>query len=216
MLEKAHRSTRRFEKNVDRAIAIHQSKLDEGFVSLPPEQGKLVIIPSRGTTVNSRYSASEQIRVFGAEAEQIAASPFANQYAASEVMPAFTSMDVSFALADPEVAGLVLIGHGTIAAFRLHQDKYMNWHDTARQTRQLKLGHFVQRMCGEFRLHDSLPMGTFAVADQRHVLAAVGVPVDDKYPDESLFRPVYTEPVNDAQSIFALRDQYWTGELSPR
>ncbi len=214
MLKKAHRSSQRFQKYVEKNVASHQKKLNDAYFSLPPEQGKLVIVRSLGVTANSVYSSREQIRIFHEEADRVAVSDFAAQYAEAEVAPAATSMDVGFALADPEVAGIVLIGHGTISAFRLHQDKYLNWHDTAKATRQLKLGHFVQRMCGQFRLQDSLPMGTFAVADQRKIIAAVGVPVDDKYPDESLFCPVYDSAVNNTEAILALRDQHWIGDTT--
>ena len=211
MSERVHRSERRFHAHLRRAISDHQKKLDEGSFSLSPEEGKLAVLASWGTTTNSEYSAKEQIRIFRTEAERVAASPLAAAYAAAEVVQVAGKMDVDFVLADPEVAGMVLVGHGNIAELRLHHDKHMIWWETARATRQLKLGHFVQRMCGHFETSDSLPMGTFAVADQRNIVAALGVPIDDKYPDESLFRTVYDESMNDAESILAVRNQYWNG-----
>jgi len=210
MSERVHRSERRFHAHLRRAVAEHQKKIDEGSFSLSPEMGKLAVIASWGTAKNSQYSAKEQIRIFRTEAERVASSPLADAYAEAEVVQVASKMDVNFVLADPEVAGVVLVGHGNIAELRLHYDKHMNWWETAHATRQLKLGHFVQRMCGHFETADSLPMGTFAVADQRNIIAALGTPLDDKYPDESLFRPVYAESLNDAESILALRDEYWT------
>lgn len=210
LLNKPSRSHRRFEKNLDARIGTHQKKLDNGLLSLAPHEGKLAILPSRGTTAVNSYSPTEQIRIFREEAETIADSEFAKQYDTTEVMPAVNKLDVDMALADFEVSGVVLIGHGTIAALRLHQDKYMNWYDASRATKQLKLGHFVQRMCGGFGIYESVPLGTFVVADQRNVLAAVGMAVDDLHPDDSLFAPVFDKPVNSFDDIVALRDKHYT------
>jgi hypothetical protein len=69
MLHDRHvRSERRFEKHIDKAIIAHQKKLDQGKFSLPPSEGKLAIIASRGTTANSMYSPEEQVKIFHDEA----------------------------------------------------------------------------------------------------------------------------------------------------
>lgn len=217
MLHDKHvRSERRFEKHVDKAIIAHQKKLDQGIFSLPPDEGKLAIIASRGTTTNSMYSPDEQVKIFHDEAERVQYSEIAEQYDETEVYSAVNNLDIEFALGDREIAGMILIGHGTIAALRLHQDKFINWLEVSRSAKELKLGHFVQRMCGNYRISTSVPLGTFAVADQRNVIASLGAPIDDKYPDETLFQPVYNVPVNDATAMLELRDTYMPDHETPQ
>lgn len=206
MLSKLSNSTKRFEQQVAKAVDRHDMLLSEGWVSHVPVDGRLAILHSYGVTQNSRYSADEQKEVFKAEAHAVAASELADGYKDVEIRPLATGMDMDFAIQDRYVAGIVLVGHGTIAAIRMAQDHYYNWKDAERVVRQLKLGHFVQRTCGSLSVKQSLPLGTFVVADQRSIIAPPGVPIDDKYPDESLFQPIYSRETNTAADILALRD----------
>jgi hypothetical protein len=208
MFGKLSDSEKRFDRQLRKAVARHDYLLSNGKVSLLPEEGRLAILHSYGTTVNSEYSAEEQKEIFKSEAERISFSEIASLYGDVEVLPLVNKFDMDFAIQDANVAGIVLVGHGTLASVRMHQDEHYDWHDAERSTRQLKLGHFVQRTCGFLKREKSVPLGTFVVADQRKVIAPPGVGIDDKYPDESLFQSIYPAEVNDAETILALRDMY--------
>lgn len=202
-------SEKRFLKQLEKAESRYATALELGRFSLPIAEGKLAIMHSFGTTIDSVYSPEEQKRIFRDEAEMVAASDLASQYADTQVLPVANSLDMDFALMDQEVAGMVLIGHGTIAAFRMNEGKYYNWQNAERASRELKLGHFVQRTCGRFTVPQPVPLGTFIIADRRKCIAPVGIAIDDANPNEDLFTPVYdTEHVGTAE-ILALRDKYY-------
>ncbi len=207
-------SEKRFLKQLEKAEARHAMPLELGRFSLPIAEGKLAIMHSFGTTINSDYSPEEQKRIFKEEAEMVAASSFAAQYADTQVLPVASGIDMDFALMDQEVAGMVLVGHGTIAAFRMNEGKYYNWQNAERASKELKLGHFVQRTCGRFTVPQPVPLGTFVVADRRNCIAPVGIAIDDANPNEDLFTPVYETEYVDTADILALRDKFYTPETT--
>lgn len=203
------RSEKRFARKLEKATAHHEKLLEMERFSLPIDQGKLAIMHSYGTTVNSEFSADEQKRIFREEAEEVAAGDWAAQYADVSVHPVASNLDMDLALMDREVAGVVLVGHGTIAAYRMLAGEYYNWESATRAVRELKLGHFVQRTCGEFRVPRSVPLGTFVVADRRNLIAPVGVAIDDANPEESVFTQVYPTDQVRAEDIIELRNKYY-------
>ncbi|MBC7512068.1 hypothetical protein H7142_00190 [Candidatus Saccharibacteria bacterium] len=202
-------SEKRFHKQLEKAEVRHAAALELGRVSLPIAEGKLAIMHSFGTTINSQYSPEDQKRIFKQEAEMVAASEFASQYADTQILPVANGMDMDFMLMDREVAGMVLVGHGTIAAFRMNEGKYYNWQNAERASKELKLGHFVQRTCGQFTVPQPVPLGTFVVADRRNCIAPVGIPIDDANPDESLFTAVYENEHVGAADILVLREKFY-------
>lgn len=186
----------------------------DGMFSAPVEQGKLAVVHSLGVTQDSDYTADQQKAIFKAEAEVVAEHRFASQYKTTEVYPVATSYDMNLILEDDEVAGMILIGHGTIAALRLVDDNYYNWRNAERATRELKLGHFIQRTCGHFAVPQSVPLGTYVAADRRKLIAPVGIKIDDKHPDESVFTQVYDTEQVTADDVLALRDNYHRSKIT--
>ena len=186
----------------------------DGMFSAPVEQGKLAVVHSLGVTQDSDYAADQQKAIFKAEAEAVAEQQFAAQYGSREVYPVATPYDMNLILEDSEVAGVILIGHGTIAALRLADDKYYNWRNAERATRELKLGHFIQRTCGQFAVSQSVPLGTYVAADRRKLIAPVGLKIDDKHPDEDAFTQVYDTEQVTAQDVIALRDNYYRSKIT--
>jgi hypothetical protein len=113
-------------------------------------------------------------------------------------------MDIS----DPEVSDLVLIGHGHIGDLGTDEGNHFSAFDVAKSAKYLKQGKIEQRICGHFRTPFSVPLGTFALADQRNLIAPLGYKIDDINPDESLFVAVYEQAQNSADDIRTLIDAY--------
>jgi len=199
---------KRFRKDLLRAATKYNAFHDACEYSKTPELGKLAIVASQGTTTNSNLDPKKQVKVFLDEAEELLSSDLAAQYSSAEVHQVASNIDLSLILQDSDIAGIVLIGHGTIAALRLRNDKYFNWQDVSRASTHLKLGHFVQRMCGFYRVDSSAPLGTFVMADQRKVYAALGEAVEDINPPEESFISVFSEPKNSTEGIIDLRNRF--------
>lgn len=199
---------KRFRKELQKANDKHDSLLQAGKISVAPEFGKLAIVASQGTTCDSDFSQNRQVAIFSEEAETLKYGEIASGYSGAEVFHAATATDVKLVLLDSEIAGVILVGHGSISALRLKNDRHFDWHDASRTSNHLKQGHFVQRMCGSYALYNSAPLGTFIVTDQTNITAAIGEAIDDVDPDEESFVRIYSNAKNSVDDIIALRDHY--------
>ena len=201
--KKQARSYRRFSARLERAVEDHQRKLDNHKVSVAPEAGKLVIILSTAFNEAGNITREQQRHAFIEEAEWLE-QKHSGAYNEVVIKKKMYASDFAMDLADAEVAGIVLIGHGNIGDIWTDgkgRSGHFGAFNVAKHARYLKQGRFEQRVCGHFRDHQSVPFGTFAVADQRNLIAPVGIEIDDINPDEALFRPVYDKPVNSADDI---------------
>lgn len=184
--------------------------------SLTPELGQLAIVVSTATAFDTGEGTTrdEQKKIFQAEADVVYESDLVKQYDDAQITRTAHREDIKRKLQDPDIAGMVLIGHGDIGSFWLDGGgERLRWHDVAKAAGCLKLGHFVQRMCGHYPRDISktpftdiptLPLGTFAVVDQRNVIAAHGLAIPDEHPDETLFKPVYSDSRNSYEDILSL------------
>lgn len=199
----------RFVRRLTAEVREHKRKLHAERISLPSQLGKLVIVVSNRVSKEGGHTAQEQREAFHAEADQIAEQrKRTGSYGAVEVRRSAEAATIAQDLGDKEVSGIILIGHGAIDRFWLDVGDKLRWRNVAAQARYLKQGQIEQRMCGHFRDYDSVPLGTFAMLDQRHLVAPVGVKIDDVHPDEAAFRPVYEKPVNTVDDIRNLIKQY--------
>lgn len=209
MLSRIGNSEKRFVRQLEKADVRHRTLLELGRVSLPVAEGKLAIVHSFGTTTNSDYTDKQQKKIFEEEAHHVAESDLAKAYDDVQVVPVASAIDLDLVFGDKEVAGMVLVGHGTIAAFRLANDKHYNWQNAERAVTDLKLGHFVQRTCGMFKVPQSVPLGTYVVSNRRNLVAPVGLVIDDKHPDESAFTHVYDSEQVSPEDVIAMRDRMY-------
>lgn len=193
-------------KSLKKALYRYNRKIEKGRFSLPAEAGRMVIIVSSQADHNSTTPAEDQIDAFNNEADWLK-SLYEKTYDTVEIKRKAYSLDIPTDLSSKEVAGITLIGHGNIGDFWLEGGKHLNWTDVAR-LKYLKMGEFVHRACGNFKNEYSIPLGTFAVYNQNNYIAPVGKFIDDVYPDESLFRPVYSEPLSSTEQIHSLIDQH--------
>lgn len=185
------------------ALAEHERKLAENDLSLPSKIGKLVIVVSNRTFKHSDYPIQMQRDAFHAEAEDIAERRM-GQYGGIEIRREALAPGIALDLADKEVSDMVMIGHGAIDSLWLDSGGSLRWRTVAKYAKYLKQGGIEQRMCGHFNGFDAVPMGTFALSDQRNLVASVGAEIDDINPDESLFRRVYDKERITASDITAL------------
>ena len=205
---KTSRSERRYKNTLERIQKEYVRKLDEDKLSLPKKLGKLSIIVSNMPDHRGEATAADQIRAFHNEADELA-EYYSREYGAVNIYRKATEMEMGFELSNPEVAGLITIGHGNIGDFWLEGGEHIGWDKVAKLTKYLKQGEFVQRMCGNFPFASSVPLGTFAVSDQRNVIAPTGEVIDDLKPDESLFGPVYGKGRNDINDITDLIAEHY-------
>jgi len=205
---KTSRSERRYQNALAKTHKEHERKLGDGKLSLPKNLGRLSIIVSNMPDHRGEATAADQIRAFHNEADELA-EHYSGVYNAVKIHRKATAMEMGFELSNPEVAGLITIGHGNIGDFWLEGGEHIGWDKVAKLTKYLKQGEFVQRMCGNFPFASSVPLGTFAVSDQRNVIAPTGEVIDDLKPDESLFGPVYGKGRNDINDITDLIAEHY-------
>jgi len=184
---------------------------DEGRMSLPPEAGQLAVLlcvqPTRST-----LSADQERAIFWEEAERIRRERQIeyNDVAIREVCSRAAIID---AIGDPEVAGLELIGHGSVSAFDPDSRAFTWKHvaDTVSDPQlggHLKLGHIVQRFCGEVRDSNSITWATFLPFDQRTILAPIGQNIPDDAPEQADYLQVYQYPSCTVEQINAAHKPY--------
>lgn len=169
--------------------------------------GKLAIISLLGVVESSNLSSSRQQEVFNNESEWLKDKyDQEGNYDTVELYQAYDSSVIGDVLRDKETSGLVFVGHGGAGHGILPYVRFIGWQDIAKESGRrnghLKLGDFVQRTCGH--IPDSgliVPLGTFAMADQRNILAPLGIGIPDERPDEALFRQIYDKAHNTPEDI---------------
>lgn len=198
---------RRFNLRLKGAVVEYERKRLAAQVSLPSRIGKLVIVVSNQTFGRSEYPENVQREAFHAEAEQIADLK-TGYYGGVEIRRKANAPDIAADLGDKEVSDMIMIGHGAIDGLWLDTGGTLRWRAVAKHARFLKQGRIEQRMCGHFNGFDAVPLGTFALLDQRKLVASVGEELDDVCPDESLFQPVYEKSHNTVEDIKGLIRSY--------
>lgn len=212
MKSSSERSAGRFDRNLEKAVIQHDRRLSEGKLSLPSEIGKLVIVVSGAVDNNrSALSPDQQRNAFNNEADELASNR-KNLHADVIVKRKATELELGFDLSDKEVSDIILIGHGNIGDFWLANGGHFGWRQVANYARNLKQGKIEQRICGNFPRKDSVPLATFGVSDQRRLIAPLGHVIDDEFPNESLFEPVYKNEVNTKHDIERLIADHYQPE----
>ncbi len=201
--ESLSKNQRRFASRLGHEVKEHERKLLNAHVSVQSRVGKLAIIVSNRVFKYGEYDARTQREAFHDEADEIAELR-SGCYGGIEIRRAAKAPEIARDLGDKEVSDMIFIGHGSISGIWLDTGQTLRWRNVAKHTRYLKQGRIEQRMCGHFSDYDSVPMGTFALLDQRGLIAPVGAEIDDVDPDETLFRPVYEKSLNTAKDILAL------------
>jgi len=206
------RSYRKTLHKIESAEQKRQELLRKGKLSLPSDEGKLVIVVS-GRAANADAHSPQKIKAQHdarlVEARQLADErrPLHKDVVIRErAVPA----DLRFDFADRTVSDIVMIGHGTLNSIWADDGGYFTWQDVAHRTDYLKQGVFEQRTCGHLPMEMGLcvPLGTFAVADALDVRAALGewVPLPDGSSRAHLFHPVYTDNETVVDQIVAIND----------
>ena len=108
------------------------------------------------------------------------------------VVDEFTLDDVADVFRDRSVSDIVMIGHGTISAINIVDDKYpiLDWRHISLLSDHLKTGMFVQRHCGKFNRALNVSLGSFAMRSHDRVLAPANkyLPLRTGVEDELLIR----------------------------
>lgn len=192
-----------FVSRLERRVELHEQKIQDEMVSLPSHLGKLVIVVSNRTFKDSEHDSETQWQAFHDEADRFA-DLRAGYYGGLEIRRSAKLTEIRDDLRDVEVSDMMFIGHGTIDEFWLDDNHSLGWRRVAKYARYLKQGRIEQRMCGSFNHYSAVPMGTFALVDQRDLIAPLGEVIDDVCPDEALFEPVYDKPSNSIHDILNL------------
>ena len=153
--------------------------LEAGSIGAPVAEGIAVILCSYysdwGDDEKAETHAREDIRTFRKEAYSLV-SLLGRLGTVAEVILDATKADIDYILGDPSVASIYTIGLGNLSSLLLpgaYNDIY-DWTDVADAADHLKTGFFVQRHCGNLVREFNPPLGMFAVADLRNVIAPVG------------------------------------------
>ena len=176
-------------------IEVVRSQLQaEGKFSLPPSKGRHIVIVSGA----SKHGWEEaDYREFMAEAEQLVATrQAAGGYGEIVLVPHAYGEEIAGYVADPDVAGLTLIGHGTIE--RIFTDggtagRDFSWGRALQVATHLKRGRIEQLMCGHFPgfLAFCIPLGTPIVADLSDVRAALGQILPNEPVNPDILMPIF-------------------------
>jgi len=205
----AERRAKHFHNKLDNAVENRLRKFEQGKLSLPSGAGRLVIVASQAIDLRAPIDESEQRRHVNELADRLAAERahlHQEVVVARHVAPLVMNMD----LVDPTVTDMILIGHGSIGNFWGENGVRIDWQDVNEAMSKrgvLKQGSIEQRTCGHFAVNTAVPWGTFAVSDQRNLVAATGVPVDD-IRDDTMFKPIYDKPHNTVEDIIALNQRH--------
>lgn len=201
------RERRAYDKEAERSYQSWLRHLEKGHFSLPRELGKLAIVASFGTVENSKFSPQKQRDVFMEEGEWLQEEYIrGGDYDEVELYQAPDARVIREILRDREVSGVVLVGHGGVGHIILPHGEFFGWQDVAtesmRRRGHLKLGDFVQRTCGHIPPSGlTVPLPTFAVADQRKIRMPLGEAIPDEHPDDNSFRQIYDKPRNTPDDI---------------
>lgn len=204
------REAKRLRRQATRSALAREVKLQTRQLSLPSDQGRLVIAVSRVRGSHDLYGSNGRDRhYFLLEAERLKEER-ASDHQEVVVRERATTAQMKADFGDPEVSDIILVGNGTINALALDGGQYFDWWAAAKATVSLKQGRVEQRMCGNFPSEKPyhVPLGTFAVSDLRHVTAATGRVIPDLDPFDELFEPVFASPDDPLGQIQALNEQY--------
>ncbi|HCR56048.1 TPA: hypothetical protein DIV49_03675 [Candidatus Saccharibacteria bacterium] len=197
-----------FRDRLHTAYEHHDALLQAQKLSVEPHLGQLAILVSSWTRNDIPMSPEAQQNAMDEAAEYL--QERAQQkgvYSDIDIRRHASKATLLETIEDDEVAGITLVGHGNISTFHTADASSLKWFTAAAHTDHLKQGGIEQRMCGRVYKGEAA-LGTFLVADQRNILAAPGINVDDLVDDEELFVPVYDKPQNTPDEIQALHERY--------
>lgn len=167
-----------FQRAMEKWERLHE----DGSYSVPPELGRTAILCSfydnvyEGDREKAKNRARRDIKLFRKEALKIADLTIEEGGDVEVVLNARVS-DFEDILREPYVSDVIVIGHGDLSSLWISNpdngDNY-DWRYVSNDADHLKTGSFTQRHCGIFNRKLSVPLGAFAVADQRSVIAPVG------------------------------------------
>lgn len=180
------------------------------YYSLPEAEGTTAIIcslehiykPDQLESPYNSYKANKELSVFRREALSLADRIYKSGRLAEVAINA-SSADFKAVLKDPTFASIQVIGHGCLSSINIKDEYgqgYFDWLDVSWESDHLKAGEFVQRTCGNFARGLSGPLGTFAMADHRRVIA----PVAEEFTPRGLDHPQCRDlllPVTDRQRM---------------
>ncbi len=189
----------------------YESLKKAGEVSRPLSERSVAIIVGRGLELrNTSLYPSEDYHDenldLKREAERLAARLTERQSGVTIVTVPRKS-EVSSIVKDPTVTDLIFLGHGTLGSFDLSLSDKLCWPDLARYTDHLKQGTVVQRTCAPFTRPVNVPLGTFAVNDHRHVVAAPGQVFTELEAMDDALQPVFTEEQVAADALYQFARQ---------
>lgn len=195
-------------KQFERAVGWWEEMHNSKAYSLPSEVGGLAVICSYYTDFNndSTDRVSKQslrdIKKFRNEGLKIAELAQKQGKQAEAILNA-NAIDVGNVLRDPTISDVVVIGHGCLSSVYMKDprsaDTLYDWYDVALDTDHLKTGVFTQRFCGGLRRKLPVPLGTFAMADHRNVLAPIGLYFASKGLD--YYRNDHLVPVSETKGL---------------
>lgn len=172
--------------------------LNDGRFSLPSGQGSTAIVCSSFTDEPpDTETGMTELALFEEEAAELARRVRSSGGGVVVALKA-ERKDISGLLRDTTVSDVFVIGNGSLSTLLLGERDYYDWVNVADAMTHLKLGRFVQRQCGGLTRVLNVPLGLFAVADQRLVHAAL---------DPAFYPKSLDDPVNDkVQPVFAHND----------
>lgn len=195
--------SKRFEKDLGKAITKRDALLADGAFSLPKHVGVLAILHSvavpesvvvRRAMFSNRTLSSAQIvekakktrdyevLSMKEEAERLA-QIYKPDYKRIEIIHA-TRRSIAEVLQDETVASIILSGHGSINHIYVQKEEdgeveVFDWKDTYKSVTHLKSGFVKQRTCGDFsRQEGNVPLGLFSIK----LLSNLHLPICDYVP----------------------------------
>ena len=199
-----------FRKSVEKSCVRRERHQEKGHVSLAPDVGKLAIIVAFGTIDHRTLSPENQQAIFMDEGEMLQERyRRLGTYDDVEVRQAYDARTIRSVLQNRDVASMVMVGHGGAGHVMLPLGEFFGWQDVGleieRKSGHVKLGEFVQRTCCHIPPSGlTVPLGTFAMNDQRNIFGPLGEAIPDEHPDEELFqRPMFEEQNNTVDDIMA-------------
>jgi hypothetical protein len=174
---------------------------DEQAYSVPPELGRTAILCSfydnvyRGDPEKAKLRAHRDIKLFRKEALKIADLTIEEGGEVEVVLDAQVE-DFEDTFKNPLISDVIVIGHGDLSTLWIRnpddEDRY-DWQYVSEQSDHLKTGTFTQRQCGLYNRDLAVPLGTFAMADHRSVIATPGFefhPRGLSHPDNDLLEQI--------------------------
>ena len=177
---------------------------EEQVFSLEPREGILAIAVSYAlgkqipVDYKTRISFREEAEALKNDASRHPGGP----YASVEIHDDIDRDGLDRIVVDPEVAGVITIGHGSANCLYVHGRSNHTWESVASRSLHLKRGWVMQRTCALVHSFESVPWGTFLLEDQRKLLLAAGKLLPDhELVDDDLMKPVYSNKINEPNQI---------------